>query len=126
MLQACVSHARYVLWCSRTADPWYVEFKAARLLHYHCLAIGAYGLTQAFLQIPRYAQRPHRPAAGEIYAGLLIFAAGSSITPMPTDLGRDCWACSARCCAISAAVMALLSDLTREQHRTKAMAMGLA
>ncbi len=87
------------------------------------LAIGAYGLTQALLQIPfgvlsdRIGRRP------VIYAGLLIFAAGSALAANADSIwgviaGRVLQGAG----AISAAVMALLSDLTREQHRTKAMA----
>lgn len=88
------------------------------------VAIGAYGLTQAFLQIPfgmlsdRFGRLPI------IYIGLLIFAAGSVVAGMSDSVwgviaGRILQGAG----AISAAVMALLSDLTREQHRTKAMAM---
>ncbi|MFD2835924.1 MFS transporter [Azotobacter vinelandii] len=88
------------------------------------LAIGAYGLTQAVLQIPfgilsdRIGRRP------VIYAGLLIFAAGAVLAANADSIwgviaGRVLQGAG----AISAAVMALLSDLTREQHRTKAMAM---
>jgi MFS family permease len=88
------------------------------------LAIGAYGLTQAFLQIPfgvisdRIGRRP------VIYFGLVIFALGSVLAAQADSIwgviaGRILQGAG----AISAAVMALLSDLTREQHRTKAMAM---
>jgi MFS family permease len=88
------------------------------------LAIGAYGLTQAFLQIPfgvisdRIGRRP------VIYFGLIIFALGSVLAASADSIwgiiaGRILQGAG----AISAAVMALLSDLTREQHRTKAMAM---
>ena len=88
------------------------------------LAIGAYGLTQAVLQIPfgvisdRIGRRP------VIYIGLVIFAAGSLLAANADSIwgviaGRVLQGAG----AISAAVMALLSDLTREQHRTKAMAM---
>jgi len=88
------------------------------------LAIGAYGLTQALLQIPfgvlsdRIGRRP------VIYFGLVIFAAGSLLAANADSIwgiiaGRVLQGAG----AISAAVMALLSDLTREQHRTKAMAM---
>lgn len=87
------------------------------------LAIGAYGLTQAALQIPfgmlsdRFGRFPI------IYLGLMIFAAGSIVAGMSDSVwgviaGRTLQGAG----AISAAVMALLSDLTREQHRTKAMA----
>jgi MFS family permease len=87
------------------------------------LAIGAYGLTQACLQIPfgiisdRIGRRP------VIYVGLIIFALGSVLAAQADSIwgviaGRILQGAG----AISAAVMALLSDLTREQHRTKAMA----
>ncbi|MBD1553039.1 MFS transporter [Pseudomonas typographi] len=88
------------------------------------LAIGAYGLTQAVLQIPfgmlsdRIGRRP------VIYVGLVIFALGSLLAAQADSIwgviaGRVLQGAG----AISAAVMALLSDLTREQNRTKAMAM---
>ena len=87
------------------------------------IAIGIYGLAQALFQIPfgllsdRVGRRPL------IVAGLLIFALGS-VVAAATDsiwgiiLGRALQGSG----AIAAAVMALLSDLTREQNRTKAMA----
>ena len=88
------------------------------------IAIGAYGLTQAILQIPfgwwsdKYGRKP------VIYIGLAIFAAGSFIAAAAPDiyiviLGRVLQGAG----AISAAVMAMSADLTREEHRTKAMAM---
>jgi MFS family permease len=88
------------------------------------IAIGAYGLTQAILQIPfgwwsdRYGHRP------VIYAGLAIFAVGSFIAASGHHiyvviLGRVLQGAG----AISAAVMAMAADLTRDEHRTKAMAM---
>ena len=88
------------------------------------LAIGAYGLTQAIFQIPfgvisdRIGRRP------VIYLGLIVFALGSVLAANSDSIwgviaGRILQGAG----AISAAVMALLSDLTREQHRTKAMAM---
>jgi len=87
------------------------------------VAIGVYGLTQATLQIPfgwwsdRYGRKPI------IYAGLALFAAGSFVAA----LGVHIWVVIAGrllqgAGAISAAVMAMTADLTREQHRTKAMA----
>ena len=88
------------------------------------MAIGAYGLTQAILQIPfgwwsdRYGRKP------VIYVGLAIFAAGSFIAALGTHiyviiLGRFLQGAG----AIAAPVMAMTVDLTREEHRTKAMAM---
>ncbi len=88
------------------------------------LALGAYGLTQAFLQIPfgiasdRWGRKPI------IVAGLLLFAAGSFMAAAAPDIY---WMIAGRVLqgagAISAAVSALAADLTREQHRTKVMAM---
>ncbi|MDR0703079.1 MAG: MFS transporter [Azoarcus sp.] len=88
------------------------------------LAIGAYGITQAFLQIAfgaasdRYGRKP------VILAGLLLFALGSIVAALAADIytviaGRVLQGAG----AISAAVTALAADLTRERHRTKVMAM---
>jgi MFS family permease len=88
------------------------------------IAIGAYGLTQSILQIPfgwasdRYGRKP------VIYVGLAIFAAGSFIAAAAPNIyiviaGRVLQGAG----AISAAVMAMAADLTREEQRTKAMAM---
>jgi MFS family permease len=88
------------------------------------IALGAYGLTQAIFQIPagwlsdRYGRKP------VIVIGLLLFAAGSFIAASADDIY---WIIAGRVIqgagAINAAVMALTADLTREEHRTKAMAM---
>ena len=92
------------------------------------LAIGIYGLTQAILQIPfgmlsdRIGRKP------VIYAGLAIFALGSVVAAtsdsmMGVIIGRALQGAG----AIAAAVMALAADLTREEHRLKAMAiMGMS
>ena len=88
------------------------------------VAIGVYGLTQAILQIPfgwwsdRYGRKP------VIYVGLAIFAAGSFIAALGVHiyviiLGRLLQGAG----AIAAPVMAMTADLTRDEHRAKAMAM---
>lgn len=87
------------------------------------LAIGIYGLTQAVLQIPfgmlsdRIGRKP------VILIGLLIFAAGSLIAAGASSIegiivGRAVQGSG----AIAAALMALAADLSREEHRTKMMA----
>jgi MFS family permease len=88
------------------------------------VAIGVYGLTQAGLQIPFgwWSDRYGRKRV--IYTGLAIFAAGSFIAALAVNiwiviLGRMLQGAG----AVSAAVMAMTADLTRDQHRTKAMAM---
>ena len=88
------------------------------------IAIGGYGLSQGLLQIPfgmasdRWGRKPL------IYAGLLVFAAGSFLGIAATDIWT---AIVARLLqgagAINSVAMALAADLTREQHRTKIMAM---
>jgi MFS family permease len=88
------------------------------------VALGAYGLVQAVLQIPfgmasdRWGRKPM------IVLGLVLFAAGSFLAAGAEDI----WTTIAGRClqgagAISAVVMALAADLTREQHRVKTMAM---
>ncbi|MEP7182549.1 MAG: MFS transporter, partial [Betaproteobacteria bacterium] len=87
------------------------------------LALGAYGLTQAVLQIPfgwasdRWGRKP------VIVFGLVLFAAGSFLAAWAPTIG---WTIAGRTLqgagAISAAVMALAADLTRDDVRTRAMA----
>lgn len=87
------------------------------------LAIGIYGLAQAVFQVPfgllsdRVGRKPL------IIGGLTLFIIGSMVAATTESiwgiiLGRALQGSG----AIAAAVMALLSDLTREQNRTKAMA----
>src|SRR5690606_27343394 len=87
------------------------------------LAIGIYGLSQAVLQIPLgfLADRIGRKPI--IVGGLAMFAIGSVVAAQATTiemviLGRLLQGSG----AIAGAVMALLTDLTREEQRTKAMA----
>lgn len=87
------------------------------------IAIGAYGLTQAILQIPfgwasdRFGRKP------AIAAGLVVFAAGSFVAAWAPGIG---WLVAGRAIqgagAVSAAVMALAADLTRDEVRTRTMA----
>ena len=86
------------------------------------LALGAYGLTQAVLQIPFGALSDRWGRKKTIYLGLLIFAAGSFIAAVAQDihvviLGRVIQGAG----AISAAVMALAADLARDDQRTEAI-----
>jgi len=87
-------------------------------------ALGAYGLTQALLQLPFGMASDRIGRKRVIYFGLVIFALGSFIAATADDiywviLGRVIQGAG----AINSAVMALIADLTREEHRTKAMAM---
>lgn len=88
------------------------------------IAMGAYGLTQAVLQIPAGWLSDHYGRKPVIYAGLVLFAIGSLVAASADNIY---WIIAGRIIqgagAINAAVMALTADLTREDHRTKAMAM---
>lgn len=88
------------------------------------VALGAYGLTQAALQLPfgwlsdRIGRKP------VIYVGLALLACGSFVcavaeSPWLVIAGRVLQGAG----AISATVIALAADLTRESQRTKAMAL---
>ncbi|NNG76120.1 MFS transporter [Acinetobacter sp. ANC 4277] len=92
------------------------------------LAVGVYGLTQAILQIPfslladRFSRKPL------VVLGLLLFALGGAIAAMSeTIYGVIIGRAIAGGGAVSAVVMALLADVTREEQRSKAMAvMGMS
>ncbi|TSH76902.1 MFS transporter [Acinetobacter sp. RF15A] len=92
------------------------------------LAVGIYGLTQALLQIPfsliadRYSRKPL------VVLGLLLFALGGAVAAMSdTIYGVIIGRAIAGGGAVSAVVMALLADVTREENRMKAMAvMGMS
>lgn len=88
------------------------------------VALGMYGLTQAFMQIPfglasdRWGRRP------VVLAGLCLFVAGSVVCALSDDIF---WVTIGRAIqgsgAISAVVTAWLADATRPEVRTRAMAM---
>jgi len=91
------------------------------------LAIGIYGLSQAVLQIPVSLLADRTARKPLIAIGLLIFACGGAISAMSNSIwGVIFGRAIAGAGAISAVAMALLADVTREQHRNKAMAtMGM-
>jgi MFS family permease len=87
------------------------------------LALGAYGFSQALLQIPFGVLSDRIGRKPVIFVGLIIFILGSVLaaqadTAIELIIGRFLQGGG----AISAAVMALLTDLTAEENRTKAMA----
>lgn len=88
------------------------------------LALGAYGLTQACLQLPFGILADHWGRKPVIACGLALFVAGSLICALADSisamtLGRMLQGSG----AISAAITALVADLTRDSQRSKAMAM---
>ncbi len=88
------------------------------------LALGIYGLTQSFGQIPFGIASDKYGRKRVIVIGLILFALGSFIAAAADDI---VWVIVGRAVqgagAISAAVTAFIADSTREEHRTKAMAM---
>jgi MFS family permease len=88
------------------------------------LAMGIYGLTQGFLQIPFGMASDRFGRKRVIVLGLLVFAVGSFMAALAPSLD---WLLIGRAVqgagAVSAAVTALLADQTRDDVRTKAMAM---
>jgi MFS family permease len=88
------------------------------------LAMGIYGLTQGLLQIPYGMASDRLGRKRVIVFGLLVFAVGSFTAAAATSLG---WLMIGRSIqgagAVSAAVTALLADQTRDEVRTKAMAL---
>src|SRR5881394_3290395 len=85
------------------------------------IALGAYGLTQAILQIPFGWLSDRRGRKPVLYFGLTVFAAGSFVcasveSPWLVIAGRVLQGAG----AISAVVLAMAADLTRESQRTKA------
>jgi MFS family permease len=88
------------------------------------LAMGIYGLTQSFGQIPFGIASDRYGRKRVIIIGLILFALGSFVAAAANDI---VWVIVGRAIqgagAISAAVTAFIADSTREEHRTKAMAM---
>src|SRR5437660_258128 len=88
------------------------------------LALGTYGLAQGILQIPYGMASDRYGRKRVIVIGLLLFTLGSFVAASASDihtviLGRAIQGAG----AIAAPVTAFAADLTREEHRTKAMAM---
>jgi len=87
------------------------------------LAVGAYGLTQAGLQIPLGALSDRIGRVPIIVCGLVVFAAGSIVAALGDTIwdvivGRLLQGAG----AISATLTALTADATREEVRTRSMA----
>jgi MFS family permease len=87
------------------------------------VAIGAYGLTQACLQLPFGVWSDRIGRKPVIIIGLALFSLGSALAAMADSiwlliLGRALQGAG----AVASTLMALMTDLTREENRTKAMA----
>lgn len=87
------------------------------------LAVGAYGLTQASLQIPFGLLSDRIGRLPVILLGLSLFAAGSILAGMSDTIGGVIAGRFVQGAgAISATLAALLADATREEVRTRSMA----
>ncbi len=87
------------------------------------LAVGAYGLTQAGLQIPLGALSDHVGRVPVILAGLAIFALGSLLAAFSdTIYGVIAGRLLQGAGAVSATLTALVADATRAEVRTRSMA----
>ena len=87
------------------------------------LAVGAYGLTQAGLQIPLGALSDKVGRVPVIVAGLTVFAIGSLVAVFSdTIYGVIAGRLLQGAGAISATLMALVADATRVEVRTRSMA----
>jgi predicted MFS family arabinose efflux permease len=87
------------------------------------LALGGYGLTQGLLQIPFGLLSDRIGRKTMIVAGLALFAAGSAVAALSGSIegviaGRVLQGCG----AVGSVILALVADLTREEVRTRAMA----
>lgn len=88
------------------------------------LALGIYGLTQACLQMPFGALSDKIGRRPVILLGLFLFAVGSLVAALATGItgiiiGRALQGAG----AIGSTVLAMVADLTRDESRSKAMAM---
>ncbi len=87
-------------------------------------ALGIYGLTQGLLQIPFGLLSDKIGRKIMIVLGLVLFAAGSAVAALSTSIdgmiiGRALQGAG----AVGSVILALVADLTREDNRTKAMAL---
>jgi MFS family permease len=87
------------------------------------LALGAYGLTQGLLQIPFGFLSDRIGRKVMITVGLMLFGIGSAVAAVATSIdgvivGRVLQGTG----AVGSVILALIADLTREEVRTKAMA----
>jgi len=87
------------------------------------LALGIYGLSQAILQIPMGLLSDKFGRKNVILAGLTLFIMGSLVAAYSDSIygvitGRFLQGCG----AIASSLLALMSDLIRIDHRSKAMA----
>lgn len=89
------------------------------------LALGSYGLSQGLLQLPFGWLSDRFGRKRIIILGLLLFAGGSAVAALAHTIvalivGRFLQGCG----AIGSATLALIADVTQEEHRVQAMALS--
>jgi MFS family permease len=89
------------------------------------MAIGVYGLSQALFQIPFGALSDRLGRKPMILTGLIIFIVGSMVAASTHSiymmiLGRALQGVG----AVGSTILAMMADLTREEQRTKSMAIA--
>ena len=86
-------------------------------------ALGIYGLTQGLLQIPFGLLSDRLGRKPMIAFGLILFAIGSAVAALSTSIGGVIVGRALQGAgAVGSVILALVADLTREENRTKAMA----
>jgi len=88
------------------------------------IVIGGYAITQMIFQVPFGIMSDKLGRKGTIIVGLLLFAIGSVVCALSTDMvtllvGRFLQGAG----AIGSVITAMISDIVREEQRSKAMAL---
>src|SRR3974390_1660395 len=87
-------------------------------------ALGIYGLSQGLLQIPFGLLSDRYGRKSMIVLGLILFGIGSAVAAMSTSIGGVIFGRVLQGAgAVGSVILALVADLTKEENRTKAMAM---
>ncbi len=88
------------------------------------LALGIYGLTQGLLQIPFGLLSDRVGRRVMVVGGLVMFAVGSVIAALSSSIGGVIMGRALQGAgAVGSVILAWVADLTREENRTKAMAL---
>jgi MFS family permease len=87
-------------------------------------ALGIYGLTQGLLQIPFGLLSDKVGRKVMIVLGLILFGIGSAVAALSTSIGGVIIGRALQGSgAVGSVILALVADLTKEENRTKAMAL---
>src|SRR6185437_9088151 len=88
------------------------------------LALGIYGLSQGLLQMPFGLLSDRIGRKVMIVFGLVLFALGSAVAASSRSIDGMIWGRALQGAgAVGSVILALVADLTKEENRTKAMAL---